>query len=198
MKTERGLFVVLYGANNLGKSTQMELLEKAVAGMGNEVVRLKYPIYDLEPTGPKLNQVLRHDLKLPEREVQQLFTQNRQDYEPTLRSTLDEGKWVVSEDYTGTGIAWGLVRGLALPELEQMNKGLLREDIALMLYGERFKSGREQNHRNEADESIWQRAYDTHMMLADRYGWKKIYANRPPEVVHEEIMEAITEVAKKG
>src|SRR5476651_1712670 len=102
---KKGKFIVLYGANNLGKSTQVEMLIQSLEDKNIPVKKLKYPVYDLEPTGPRLNAVLRQGLKLPEEEVQELFAQNRRDYQEKLQKDLDDGYWIISEDYKGTGIA---------------------------------------------------------------------------------------------
>lgn len=187
----KGKFIVIYGANNLGKSTQAELLKKELEEQGKKVKLVKYPVYDLAPTGPKINAVLREGLKMDEKELQELYVQNRKDFEETLKSYLESGEWVIAEDYKGTGIAWGLVRGLSLEELEEMNKDLLAEDLAILLYGERFEEGIEENHINEKNEKIWQTAQGKHLFLAERYGWKKVNANHPPEEVHFAIMDIL-------
>jgi thymidylate kinase len=48
---ERGKFIVLYGANNLGKSTQVELLVNNLRTLQHWKLthKVKYPIYDLDP-----------------------------------------------------------------------------------------------------------------------------------------------------
>lgn len=184
----RGKLLVIYGANNLGKTTQAALLEKALQKMGLPTQRIKYPIYALEPTGPLINAVLREGKEMLEDKLQQIYIQNRRDYEPTLKKTLESGTSVIAEDYIGTGIAWGLVRGLDLETQEKWNSGLLPEDVAIILEGKRFASGREAGHRNETDDVIWQKARAAHDLLAERYGWKRVNANQIREKVHDDIM----------
>ena len=128
---------------------------------------------------------------MAEDDVQRLYVQNRKDYEPTLKADLDKGVWVLAEDYRGTGIAWGIVRGLNRKMLENLNKYLYPEDIAFVFTGERFHTGKEANHRNEMNDELWQRAYDTHMDLADTYKWLKINANQTPEEVHRDIVNTL-------
>ncbi|MDD2823456.1 MAG: hypothetical protein PHQ59_05250 [Candidatus Daviesbacteria bacterium] len=190
---KKGKFIVLYGANNLGKSKQVELLEKSLQEKGIKTIRLKYPIYDLKPTGPKINAVLREGLKMPDLDLQKLYAQNRADFEPKLKSYLNAGKWVLAEDYTGTGVAWGMTWGVPLEALEKINKKLLKEDLAILLHGERFVSGIEKNHRNEADDEIWEKGQRIHLELGARYGWKKVYATRTPEEVHLDIINLVTD-----
>lgn len=189
--TKKGKLIVIYGANNLGKSLQTELLVNDLQQRNIPVKRVKYPLYTLAPTGPLINAILRGGKKLPEDEVQKLYVQNRKDYEPDLKKDLRKGIWVIAEDYIGTGIVWGMARGLQLEFLEKINQGLHPEDVAFVFYGKRFYSGKETNHRNETDDQLWQKANDLHLQLADRYGWIKILANREPEKIHEEILRVL-------
>lgn len=179
---------MLYGANNLGKSRQTNLLQQALEERGISTRTVKYPIYDLEPTGPVLDAILRKGAPKPlELEFQKIFTQNRLNFEPTLKSYLRGGTWVLAEDYKGTGVAWGLVRGASLEELEKINTPLLPEDLAIVLWGQRFLEGKEAGHINEEDFELWGRAQGTHLFLAYRYGWELVYATREAIKVHQEI-----------
>lgn len=179
---------MLYGANNLGKSRQTDLLQQALEERGISTQIIKYPVYDLEPTGPILDAILRKGAPKPlELEFQKIFTQNRLDFEPAIKSYLKSGRWVIAEDYKGTGIAWGMSRGAPLEELEKMNTPLLPEDLAIVLWGQRFSEGKEAGHINEVDDGLWRRAQGTHLFLAYRYGWELVYATGEAMKVHQEI-----------
>jgi len=190
---QEGKFIAIYGINNLGKTRQATILKEALEGQGLETIGFKYPIYDLEPTGPEINAVLRQGVPMQERDLQGLYARNRRDFEPTLLGHLSRGKWVVAEDYTGTGIAWGMAGKIPLLDLEKMNSGLLQENLAILLYGERFLQSREENHRNEADDVKCERARVTHLFLAERYGWKKVFASQSWEEVHRDIWQIVAE-----
>jgi thymidylate kinase len=135
----RGKFIVLYGANNLGKTTQVGMLDDRLLKIGGPNKVLKYPIYELEPTGSRINQALRGGLEISDEGLQREFAQNRRDFEPELKRILKEGTWVLAEDYTGTGIAWGVAHDIPLETMEKMNRDLLKEDVAVLLDGERFR-----------------------------------------------------------
>jgi thymidylate kinase len=190
-----GKFIVLYGINNLGKSTQAKLLVKRLAEAGKNVEYLKYPIYELPPTGPRINQLLRsHEQSLSEVEFQRLYAQNRIDFQPALEQKLNRGTWLVAEDYTGTGIAWGLAKGAPLEILEQQNSTIRMEDLAIWLDGRRFLEAREDVHLHETNDELMQRCRQSHRELAERYGWKKINANHPIEKVAQDIWQIVKEM----
>jgi thymidylate kinase len=55
----QGKFIAIYGINNIGKSTQTSLLVQQLLKNNIRVEFIKYPIYNLNPTGKKLNEILR-------------------------------------------------------------------------------------------------------------------------------------------
>lgn len=190
-----GRFIVIYGSNNLGKSTQLDLLEKVYVEAGLPYTRIKYPIYD-SPTGQIINRILRPNeneekLEISEEEFQALYAEDRRQFEPLLRELLKNGD-VIAEDYVGTGLAWGLTKGVRREFLDQVNDGLLKPDVEIMLDGYRFGGGVERRHRHEDVESgIWERSREIHLGLATELGWKVINANRAETVVHEEILQVL-------
>ncbi len=169
----KGLFIAVYGVNNIGKSTHCRILSERLKREGYDVVTLKYPIYDLEPTGSQLNAILRGGEKqdILEEELQRLFTQNRRDFEPQLRKYLDEGKIVVAEDYTGTGIAWGMAKGLSLEMMEKLNEGLLKEDFSLLMIGHRDVHATEKHHIHEQNSELLSSVSKIFVQLGERYHW---------------------------
>ncbi|MBU1164913.1 hypothetical protein KKA15_05135 [Patescibacteria group bacterium] len=193
MKT-KGNFIVIYGTNNLGKSTQAKLLVERFKKANMDVVYLKYPIYNLKPTGPNINEILRSGKiqTMDEIELQKLYTQNRTDFEPQLKDMLENGKTVVAEDYIGTGIAWGLTKGADLAILESQNKNLIKEDISILLDGKPFTESREENHIHETRDDLMKKCRNNLKFLAQKYNWKIIDANQSIDDISEQIWQHIS------
>lgn len=190
-----GKLIVFYGINNLGKSTQARILVKNLKKQGIQAEYLKYPIYNLTPTGPFINQVLRSGKaqKISEEELQMWYTLNRFQYEPKLKEKLNKGIWIIAEDYIGTGLAWGWAKGADLKYLETMNRPLLREDLAIFFYGQRFLNGKEQVHLHESDDELMQKCQQRHALLAKKYQWKKISANAPRKIIAARIWQIVSQ-----
>jgi thymidylate kinase len=110
----RGKFIVIYGINNLGKTTQAKMLVEKLKLHGLAAEYIKYPIYSITPSGQILNNYLRNNnpSRLSPREIQIIYAFNRHQYEKILLQKLAQGVNIVAEDYTGTGIAWGMAYGL--------------------------------------------------------------------------------------
>ncbi|MFH0776208.1 MAG: hypothetical protein V1936_01185 [Patescibacteria group bacterium] len=68
-----GKFIAVYGINNIGKSTQTSLLVQRLVRAGIPVEYVKYPIYDLDPTGKMLNEILRGKQKMSVQSIIEFF-----------------------------------------------------------------------------------------------------------------------------
>ena len=193
MTNKEGRFIVFYGMNNLGKTTVVNGLTDYLRTQGKDVTYLKYPIYDLEPTGPRINRYLRegNPEKLTPATVQTFYRDNRRDFEPTLVKMIDGGKWVVAEDYKGTGIAWGMIGGFTVEKMEEINKNLYEADLSILLDGERFLTGIEKDHTHESATELWSKGRMIHLDLAKRYNWKITNANQTREEVLNEVIKII-------
>lgn len=190
-----GKLIVFYGINNLGKSTQAKLLVEKLQSHNLTAEYLKYPLYDLSPAGPLLNAYLRqgNPFKLSPREAQLLYALNRWQYQTELQARLQSGEWLVAEDYTGTGIAWGLGAGVDKDFLLQINNGLLIEDLAILFQGQRFLGAVEDGHRHENDNELTNAVNLAHQKLGKNYGWQNINANGSIEAIAQEIWQIVSQ-----
>ena len=191
----KGKFIVVYGMNNLGKTTMINSLIDFLKSQGKDTIYLKYPIYDLEPTGPRINRYLRegNPENLNPTTVQQIYSDNRRNYEAELKKMIDDNKWIIAEDYKGTGIAWGMIGGATVEDMEEVNKGLLEADLSILLDGERFLTGIETGHTHESATNLWPKGRNIHLDLAKRYGWKIANANQTKEEVLNNVIKIIKE-----
>ncbi|MEK7630397.1 MAG: hypothetical protein AAB432_03445 [Patescibacteria group bacterium] len=194
-----GKLIVIYGINNLGKTTQAKLLVERIEnnsllrGPLRKAIYLKYPLYDLEPTGPMINAYLRKgnpDGFSPQT-FQILNVLNRLHFQPKLQAMLNEETQfplsVVAEDYWGTGLAWGMGAGVDKNFMTRLNGILIKEDIAFLFDGKRFTDGIEKGHVHETSDDLTERVRFIHLDLAKEFGWHVIDANRSKEEIHKEI-----------
>ncbi|MDP2691324.1 MAG: hypothetical protein Q8O95_02880 [bacterium] len=191
------MLIALYGINNIGKSTQVKHLQEKLISAGKTVKVLKYPIYDLEPTGPQINHFLRDPEapKISGESFQMLYIQNRLDYEPQLEMDLEAYDVVLAEDYIGTGMAWGMTQGVPYEWLQgkNMENPQRKADLEILMDGERFLSGKEDKHRNEADDEAIEQTRQNFLWLAKRYHWPVVNANQSEGQVTEDLWRVVSE-----
>lgn len=193
---KKGKLIVLYGVNNLGKSTQAKLLVEKIKQNGRAMEYIKYHIYDLEPTGSIINDYLRagNPYSLTPREFQLSAAVNKYHYQPILKEKLDKGIVVVAEDYWATSVAWGEGAGVDKEFLVKLNQGLIREDLAFLFDGERFLESTEKEHRHEIDTDLTNRVRQAHLELGEEYGWIKVNANDSIVNIHTLIWEEVKKI----
>lgn len=195
---KRGRFIVLYGINNLGKTTQARLLVKAIRRSGRRAEYVKYPIYDLEPAGKLINDYLRNGnpYNFSPRELQLLHFADRIKFENRLTEKLNRGVNIVAEDYFGTGMAWGIGNGVEPELLKYLYGFIYPEDVAILFDGERFLESVEKDHRHENNERLMKKVRRTHLALGEEYGWQKVDANLPIKELHGVIWDRVRKILK--
>ncbi|MBI5152516.1 hypothetical protein HZA39_03205 [Candidatus Peregrinibacteria bacterium] len=197
---KKGKFITFYGINNIGKTTHAIRLVNRLNAMGLNTIYRKYPKYDLSPSGPYLNRILRKSKRnqqpISEEELQMWFTINRYQCQPELSRLLAEGKIIVAEDYTGTGLAWGWLKGANLQWLEEMNKYLLKEDLAVLLEGKRTMRAKEEAHIHEAHDELVEKSKKVHHILAKKYGWKIVDLEKSKDATFEKVWEVVEKFLK--
>lgn len=195
---KKGILVTIMGVTNMGKTTQMEILKKVFHEKGLKFQTLKYPIYKLEPTGPKIFACLKEDNpnNMEAVELQTLCAQNRKDFEPQLKVMLLENDIIIAEMYTGTGIAYGMCEGLPKELLLEFNDGILEPDVSILLDGNRFMESVESRHHFEGDNAKTEFARQVHLELAKDLNWKVVDANQSIEEVHNQIIDEIYKYLK--
>lgn len=137
----KGKFISLEGGEGVGKSTQLRALSAALEARGIEVVTTR------EPGGSdgaeKIRQLLLadHDAHWSPRAEALLFAAARADHvEKTIRPALEEGKWVVSDRFLDSSVAYqggaGHVGAESIRELHNFgSEGFLPDRTLVLLFG---------------------------------------------------------------
>lgn len=134
----RGKFITFEGGEGCGKSTQVKRLKEALEREGIEVVLTR------EPGGTWLSEEIRHlikdqttDAPCDRSELLLFLAARAQLVKNVIRPALAEGKWVISDRFSDSTLAYqGYGRGLPLDDLRRMNgfacEGL-KPDLTLLL-----------------------------------------------------------------
>ena len=187
------MFIVLYGINNIGKTTQAKLLSAKLKSVGIKNEYIKYPLYDLAPTGAILNNYLRQGNKynLSAQENQIINALNKTQFEPKLKEKLDSGITIIAEDYIGTSLAWGGASSVPQELLKKINSHLVKEDLSILFNGNRFKKAIEKNNKHENDEELINKVKDNFLYLAQENKWEVIDANESIDKIHDMIYQKV-------
>jgi thymidylate kinase len=190
-----GKYVAFYSSNNRGKTSLLRELQMLLVQNDIPHVRLKYPLYGLESSGPLINGYLRagNPLGISPGEIQVLYSKNRIQFQPAIELFLQAGFLILSEDYSGTGLVWGLATGVDRRKLESMETEMIKPDLSFLVTGERFMSGKETGHAHEDNKTLMDRAEEIHLSLAEELGWIKIINNKLPDELAKDVWQIIDE-----
>ncbi len=169
------MFIAIYGINNIGKTTQVQLLKENYIKQGLKVFTLKYPIYDIDPSGTFLHTVLRsRQQTLSEEELQMWFALNRYQFQAKLQHLLATYDLVIAEDYTYTAVAWGSCKGLDQDWIEKINDKLIQPDLEILITGERSLETVEKGHIHENQHDLADKVSSKLKSLAQDKSWKVV------------------------
>ena len=133
-----GKFITFEGGEGCGKSTQVKRLKEALEREGVEVVLTR------EPGGTWLSEEIRHlikdqttDAPCDRSELLLFLAARAQLVKNVIRPALEAGKWVVSDRFSDSTLAYqGYGRGLPLEILKETNDFAcegLKPDLTLLL-----------------------------------------------------------------
>ena len=153
-----GLFISLEGIDGVGKSTQSDLLEEFLRGLGRDVVRT------LEPGGTELGQEIRHLLlhrkgDVAPRAEALLYAADRAHHVATkIRPALERGEVVITDRYLDSSVAYqGAGRALKAEDVRAISmfavEGLL-PDLTILLDLDAAAAAERRNKTGEAPDRL--------------------------------------------
>jgi dTMP kinase len=205
--TQRGRFISLEGGEGAGKSTQVKALADALRERGLAVVETR------EPGGSPGAEAIRELLLSGEEErwgpqaEALLFAAARADHvAKTIRPALDAGKWVLSDRFVDSSLAYqGGAGGLGIEQVRAINAFGIGEDfpdrtLVLVLDegGERAKS-----RDASGSDRIGGRSADYHHKVATAFQLiaaeepervRLIDASGEPQAVTRRLLDAIEDL----
>ncbi len=103
-------FIVIEGLDGSGKSTQVARLREELMRRGQSVEYLHFPRFDAPVYGDLISRFLRGELGSVEaidpRLVALLFAGDRADAAPMIRRWLGKGRWVLTDRYVYSNVAY--------------------------------------------------------------------------------------------
>ncbi|GAA0685889.1 dTMP kinase [Marinobacterium maritimum] len=138
MSMTQGCFITVEGTEGVGKTTNLDFIQRCLERQGIEVVRTR------EPGGTPLAEDIRELLLTPREEpvaelteLMLMFAARAQHLQQVIRPALGAGKWVLCDRFTDATYAYqGGGRGMDTAQigtLEQLVQGELRPDLTLLL-----------------------------------------------------------------
>ncbi|HIE46182.1 MAG: dTMP kinase [Nitrosopumilus sp.] len=184
------MIIVIEGGDQAGKLTQSKLLEKALKKRKIKTKLFHFPDYDT-PIGKEIRQYLDGKRKFPPQVIHCLLAANRWEKLNQILAAQEKNSVLIMNRYYHSNLIYGLANGMKQKWLENLDVGLPKADLVILLDVTQKESFRRQTtHRDkfEKNEEFLRKISKIYCTIAKRKRWKIIDASKSKQEVHEEIL----------
>ena len=187
------MIIVLEGFDQAGKKTQSKLLANLLKSKKKKCTIFSFPDY-ATPLGKEIKHYLLGKRKLPAQVIHCLLAANRWEKSKEIIHALSKNYVVIMNRYYQSNLVYGTANGLDLKWLENLDKGLPKEDLVIVLDvnpSHSFSRKRLKRDKFEKDRVFAQKITDAYRRLAKKYGWHVVNASRSRDHVHQSIAQIV-------
>ena len=184
------MIIVIEGGDQAGKKTQSELLVKALRKNKIKTKLFSFPDYST-PIGKEIKSHLFGWRKFSPQTFHCLLASNRWEKLEDIKKALTKNSILVMNRYYQSDLVYGVVNGLKLDWLENLDTGLPQADLVIILDTSQKESfNRKKTYRDQFEKNkvFSQRILKTYRTLAKKKKWKIVDATKTKEEVHQNIM----------
>ena len=184
------MIIVFEGGDQAGKKTQSTLLEKKLKSAKIKTKLFSFPDYST-PIGKEIDQYLHGKRKFSPQVIHCLLAANRWEKVDEIKKAQQRNSIVIMNRYRESNLVYGLVNGLKLSWLENLDIGLPKSDLVIVLdvpQTESFRRKRLDRDRFEKNRAFSQKISRTYRKMSKQKKWKIVDAPKSKHDVHEEIM----------
>jgi dTMP kinase len=190
----RGFIIGIEGIDAVGKHTHSLLLLSWLHREGKKTASMSFPDYDTM-IGKEIRAFLSGGRNYPKELQHMLFAANRWEKSGEIESHLRSGKTILVNRYTESNLAYGVANGLDVSWLANLEKGLPKTDLVLVLdaapHSLKARRAASSMDRYEKDHALQAGARKAYRELARKRGWTLIDAEGSVKEVQDRVVEAV-------
>ena len=184
------MIVVIEGGDQAGKFTQSTLLEKALKKRKVKTKLFHFPDYTT-PIGKEIRKYLDGKRKFPPQVIHCLLAANRWEKADQILAAQEKNSVLIMNRYYHSNMIYGLANGMKQKWLENLDVGLPKSDLVILLdvtQKESFRRQKTNRDKFEKNEEFLRKISKIYRTTAKKKHWKIIDASKSKEKVHEEIL----------
>jgi dTMP kinase len=193
-----GKIIVVEGTDKAGKGTQSRLLINALKISGIRCAKMDFPDYTT-PIGQEIRAFLDGRRNYTMEVKHMLLSANRWEKKNEIERMIKKDTIIIMNRYYQSNIVYGVSHDLGLKWLLNLDKGLPKEDLAIVLeVNPNISYQRAPGDRDtfEMDQKLLMKVHKNYRILAKQFNWKIIDGDRDSEQVHNEIMNIVKNILK--
>ena len=186
--------MVFEGGDQAGKKTQSTLLEKKLKSAKIKTKMFSFPDYST-PVGKEIKKYLLSKIKFPPQVIHCLLAANRWEKIDDIKKAQQKNSIFIMNRYRESNLVYGLVTGLTTDWLENLDAGLPKSDLVIVLdvtQSESFSRKKANRDRFEKNKNFSRKISRTYRSMAKKNRWKIIDATKSQQDVHMDIMKIFT------
>ena len=185
------MIIVFEGGDQAGKKTQSSLLTKKLKSLKIKTELFSFPDYTT-PIGKEINKYLHGKRSFSPQTIHCLLAANRWEKVEKIKMAQEKNSVVIMNRYTESNLVYGLVNGLKLSWLENLDAGLPKSDLVIVLdvpQNESFKRKKTNRDKFEKNKIFSQTISKIYRKMAKKKRWKIVDATNSINEVHQDIMQ---------
>ncbi len=189
-----GKLIAIEGIDQSGKMTQTQLLAGRLHRLGHPTSIWNFPDYRT-PLGRQLKRYLTGSNPLDFHVVHMLYAANRWERAKEITRQLKQDRKVLVNRYSYSNFAYGTAHGLQLSWLVQLEEGLPKADLVLVLDvvpKTSFERKRRRRDVHEENLAYLAKVRSAYLRLAKKFGWEVIDGERAPGAIHSELWRVVS------
>jgi len=183
------MIIVIEGGDQAGKKTQTELLFKALKKLKIKTETFSFPDYST-PVGKEISKYLGGKRKFSPQTIHCLLAANRWEKLNQILQAQSKNSVLIMNRYYQSNLVYGLANGIKQNWLENLDAGLPKADLVILLdvsQKESFRRKKTQRDKFEKNEKFLKKISKIYRDTAKKKRWKIVDASKSKEEVHQEI-----------
>jgi dTMP kinase len=183
----KGKLIAFEGIDQSGKRTQSNLLHANIIKMGYNSDLLSFPVYETN-IGSEIRKALRKK-NYPVHTIHMMLSANRWEHLDIIKKHLKKNDFLVSNRYFHSNLAYGLARGLDKSWLVNLDKGLPKPDLVILLDNNPNVSLARKNKNRDNYENIkfLKKVRKIYLDLSKKNNWIVVKADKDRTSLSDEI-----------
>jgi dTMP kinase len=193
----KGKLIIIEGLDKSGKTTQSKLLFNFYETVYSGQVRLmNFPDYSTR-IGSEIKLFLQGKVEYPNEVKHILLSANRWEKKFEIERLRKQNRIIILNRYYQSNLAYGLANGLNFEWLVNLDNGLPKEDIVIILDIDpiiSYKRGMENDFildKFERDKIFLKKARKNYLDLAKKFKWHVINSDSDTNTIFEKIVNII-------